>query len=75
LALLAGVIVTSVPWTSHSVGDLPSLLTVADGYDIADHFMAWDNGEAVAELSGLDHSIRVYKRVSNLIQAVLAMYM
>lgn len=54
LTLLAGSIVSSVPWATDAVASLPSLLAFADSYDVADDLVTGDDGEGVAKCSGLD---------------------
>jgi hypothetical protein len=50
-------IVTSVPWPTNPIPILPSLLAVTDGDDIANDFVAWDDGEGVSETTALDDGV------------------
>lgn len=49
MARFAGAIVTAVPWPADAVADFPRFLRIRDSDDVADDFVAGDDGEAVAE--------------------------
>ena len=45
LTILAVLVVTSMPWSAHSLPDLPLLLRVGYGRDLANDFVARSDGE------------------------------
>jgi hypothetical protein len=59
VALLASLVVATVPRAADTIALLPSLLGLWDGSDLTNDLMTRNDGEAIAKAALLDNTIRV----------------